>query len=150
MHQGSCLCGQIQFECEQIIGDTVLCHCRSCRKSSGSAFGANAAVPIQAFRITNGDNLLKQFESSPGKVRNFCGHCGSPLFTRVSDSAFVRIRLGALDTAFSDPPKAHIFLDHKAQWDQPCEGLQEYRGWPDFEHLNIAGTTAKPGAGGNA
>lgn len=141
MHQGSCLCGQIQFECDRIVGDTVLCHCRSCRKASGSAFGANAAVPKAEFRIIAGHGALKQFESTAGKYRHFCGHCGSPLFTQVSSSDHVRIRLGALDSSFDRPPKAHIFLDHKADWDQPCNGLLEYGEWPDMDRLNIAGTT---------
>lgn len=143
MHQGSCLCGNIRFEFDRFEGDFVYCHCRSCRKASGSAFGANIAVPAEAFRLTGGEADLGAYESSPGKVRHFCRRCGSPLFNRVAGAEHLRVRLGSVDGDIGQRPKAHIFMDHKADWDLPCGELDSYGEWPDFSSVRIAGTTKR-------
>ncbi|TIT98114.1 MAG: GFA family protein, partial [Mesorhizobium sp.] len=49
---GSCLCGGVQF---QVTGEPLrvgLCHCKDCRKTSGSAYQAFAVWPSQAFEST--------------------------------------------------------------------------------------------------
>ncbi|GGX72998.1 GFA family protein [Saccharospirillum salsuginis] len=143
MYQGSCLCGDIRFEFDRFEGDFVYCHCRSCRKASGSAFGANIAVPVDAFRLTTGEALLGTYESSPGKVRHFCSRCGSPLFNRVEGAEHLRVRLGSVDTDIRQGPKAHIFLGHRADWDRPSDDLDGYEEWPDFSKVKIAGTTKR-------
>ncbi len=140
MHQGSCLCGTVRFEFSQIEGDFVYCHGKSCRKASGSAFGANIAVPLDDFHVVQGESELGRFESTPGKVRHFCRQCGSPLYNHAQGSDFVRVRLGAVDTEIQQTPKAHIFLNHKAQWDLPCDSISGYGEWHDPEEVRIAGT----------
>lgn len=43
---GSCLCSAITFTLAGTSSTTVLCHCLSCKKSSGSAFQANGFYEI--------------------------------------------------------------------------------------------------------
>lgn len=47
---GSCLCGAITYTIKGSPSTTVLCHCTSCKKQSGSSFKANsiyhASVPL--------------------------------------------------------------------------------------------------------
>jgi hypothetical protein len=57
---GSCLCGSIKYTLSGAPSTTVLCHCISCKKSSGSAFKANGfyqasvIIPLPAqFHINN-------------------------------------------------------------------------------------------------
>ena len=73
MHRASCLCGGVVMTAGVLEGPYVLCHCQSCRKASGSAYGANIAVPQDQFEIVQGETLVRTFESSPGKVRHFVG-----------------------------------------------------------------------------
>jgi hypothetical protein len=100
MLTGSCLCGAVVFEADVPAGLITFCNCRNCRKASGSAFAANMSVQREAFRWVRGEQALRGYESSPGKVRRFCGQCGSPMTAkRPSDpGAAVRVRLGTLDT----------------------------------------------------
>ena len=141
MHQGSCLCGAIRYTINGELSEFGYCHCSSCRKASGSAFAANVSVPVEAFDVTSGASHLRSFESSPGKHRHFCGVCASPLFTKVGDTpSVVRIRLGCLDTAFTERPKAHIFVGEKAGWAGLDEGVSAYETWPDPDEVAIEGS----------
>lgn len=138
---GSCLCGGVGYRIAEIAGPYVYCHCRSCRKASGSAFAANVPVPVEAFSLLHGREQVRYFESSPGKRRHFCGHCGSPLYTTVDARPdTVRVRLGTLDTVFAEPPAAHIFTDEMAPWHSIADGAPRFGGWPDARALPLPGS----------
>ena len=77
-----CLCGGIRIELSGRIGPVVYCHCSRCRKASGTAFAANADVRRKYWRFVAGEDLIHEFESSPGVFRAFCGRCGSPIYSR--------------------------------------------------------------------
>ena len=141
MFKGSCLCRSVQYQASELIGPYVYCHCESCRKSNGSAFAANISSPIDTFEISAGSEFVKAYESSPKKFRHFCTNCGSPLFTKVGDNPkVVRIRLGTLDTPFSDKVAAHIFVDDKAPWHQLDDATTKFAAWPDTDALSIPGS----------
>lgn len=130
MHAGSCLCGNVRYEVDGALSDFGHCHCTSCRKASGSAFAANAAVDRAAFRLLGGSDTLREFESSPGKLRAFCGRCGSPIYAYLTKSPDVlRIRLGSLDTPLPARAKAHTFVSDKADW----EDLDAFSSLPRFD-----------------
>jgi hypothetical protein len=141
MHQGSCLCGDVRYEIAGEIGDFGYCHCKSCRKASGSAHAANAPVARADFRLVSGAERLREFESSPGKVRVFCSRCGSPIYVHLAARPDVlRIRLGSLDTPFDKQPRAHTWVSEKAAW-EPIEGtLPQFPEWASKEVLPQPGT----------
>ncbi len=141
MHHGSCLCGRVVYRATKLVGPLVYCHCRSCRKSSGTAFGANISVPVDCFQVVSGLAELRQFESAPGKIRHFCGNCGSPVFVTVGDRPrFVRIRLGTLDSDLADSVSAHIFVGEKAPWHGIDAAAPQFPAWPDEGEVRIRGS----------
>jgi len=75
MLTGSCLCGSVAYEVDADPGPIVHCHCRTCRKTHGSAFSTVTNVPRDRFRWIRGESLLRGFESSPGKTR-YAGMAG--------------------------------------------------------------------------
>jgi|GEM_PF-3641413 len=77
MLSGNCLCGSVAYEVDADPGTIVHRTCRTCRKTHGSAFSTVTSVPRDRFRWVRGEDLLKGFESSRGKVRYFCSQCGS-------------------------------------------------------------------------
>jgi hypothetical protein len=130
MYQGSCLCNGIAYAIDGEIGEFGYCHCTSCRKASGSAHAANAPVERIAFRLLRGEELLREFESSPGKFRAFCGRCGSPIYAYLERSPdVIRIRLGSLDTAFTKQPTAHTWVSDKAPWEPIDDGRPQFPEW---------------------
>lgn len=131
MYQGSCLCGAVRYEITQELTNVGLCHCRSCRKASGSAYGANASLAREHFSLSDPQHRLREYESSPGKVRVFCSNCGSPLYAYLRrNPESLRIRLGSLDTPFHGPPKAHAFVADKAPWEVIGDELPQFDEWP--------------------
>ncbi len=129
MYNGSCLCRRIQFELTAHPGAFGLCHCVDCRKSSGSAFAADAPVARSSFRLLSGSQDLREFESAPGSVRAFCGHCGSPVYAyRALDPDVLDIRLGSLDTPFARQPLWHACVAAKAPWNPITDALPKYAG----------------------
>ena len=131
MLTGSCLCGAIRYAIEGRIGPVVNCHCSQCRKASGAAFASNASVRRDAFRFLAGRSSVREYESSPGKFRAFCGQCGSPVYSRRdSEPELRRIRLGTLDSDPERRPLAHVWTGSKAPWYEIRDGLPQYPGDP--------------------
>jgi hypothetical protein len=128
MLTGTCLCGSVAYEVDAEVGPIVHCHCRTCRKTHGSAFSTVTNVPRDRFRWTSGQHLLKGFESSPGKTRYFCGQCGSHILADRPANDTVLLRMGCLDTPITQRPKVHIWRSEGASWFDPKDQLPE---WPE-------------------
>ena len=141
MYRGSCLCGGVRYEVSGEIGEFGYCHCTSCRKASGTAHAANAPVERAQFHLVAGAEMLREFESSPGKLRVFCATCGSPIYAYLTTSRDVlRIRLGSLDTPFDMQPKAHTFVSDKAPWEPLTDGLPQFPEWAPTSVLRQRGS----------
>lgn len=146
MHAGSCLCGHVRYEIDGELGDFGYCHCASCRKASGSAHAANSPVERAQFRLLSGADSLREYQSSAGKFRAFCGNCGSPIFAYLSVSPnILRIRLGSLDTPFDKQPRAHTFVSHKASWEPITDALPQFAEWPPKSVLDQRGSRQSGG-----
>jgi hypothetical protein len=117
MIKGSCLCGGIQYQINDVLGPIIYCHCQRCRKSSGSACVTSTEIHRAKFEVIQGKELIKKFEN-PGAVdRFFCSHCGSQLYSeRTATPLTMRIRLGTLDTKITERVSSHIFVGSKAEW----------------------------------
>jgi hypothetical protein len=93
---------------------------------SGSAFASGASIAAASFRFTTGQELLKEWQSSPGNHRVFCGRCGTPLIkTKDNDPSTIRFRPGSLD---SDPGvmiSKHLHVSSKAPWVEINDGLPQ-------------------------
>jgi hypothetical protein len=105
-----------------------------CRKASGAEFATNGSVPADQFRILSGEELLRQYESSPGTHRVFCGRCGSPLFKRDEKRPYqVRLRLGCLDSDLDQTPLMHVFVSEKPSWSEISDGLPRFDTRPEVK-----------------
>ena len=129
MYEGSCLCGRVRYVITCELPDYGCCHCESCRKASGTAYGANVGIDREHFQLQDPEGLVKEYQSSPDKVRAFCSNCGSQLFACRNGSNAVRVRLGTLDTPFSKPPTAHGFVGEKAPWEPLHDDIPKFDGW---------------------
>ena len=119
-------CGGIRYEIDGEIKKITNCHCSLCRKMSGSAFSSGATVPVNSFRFVAGHELLKEWESSPGYFRQFCGRCGSPILKRkIKDLENFRLRVGTLDSDPRVQPSGHIHVKSKAPWVEIMDGIPQ-------------------------
>jgi hypothetical protein len=129
---GSCLCGGVQFS---VTGDPLrvgLCHCKDCRKTSGSAFSAFAVWPLEAFETTGIVNTYG--------ARSFCPTCGSRV-TSVGEEE-VEVMIGDLDLAPTEElkPGYELWIGRREHWLQPLPDTRQ------FEHDRIDdGQSGEPG-----
>ncbi|MEO3679821.1 GFA family protein [Rheinheimera sp. FR7-31] len=127
MYQGACLCGAVEVEIHGSISSIIHCHCSLCRKSSGTAFATNGFVQRADFKLVKGEAELSQFAFKPGRLRHFCRHCGSPVYSsNAQDPSRVRLRLGILTTDISERPMSHNFYSSKANWEDLDVALPRY------------------------
>jgi hypothetical protein len=139
--EGSCLCGGVRYKLTAEPGEFGYCHCASCRKASGSAHAANAPVDRSHFHFVGSRELVREFASSPGKLRAFCSHCGSPLYAYLASTPDVlRIRLGSLDTPFHRQPQAHTWVSEKAAWEPIADTLPQFDTWAPKSVLHQRGS----------
>ena len=126
MLTGSCLCGGVKYEIDGTLGAVTNCHCSLCRKMSGSAFASGSTIPTSSFRFVAGQELLKEWESSPGYQRVFCGRCGSPILKRkTKDPDNLRLRVGTLDSDPGVKMSKHTHVSSKAPWVEIKDGLPQ-------------------------
>jgi hypothetical protein len=129
MYTGSCLCGGIRFEIDGELPPIQVCHCTQCRKAQGAPLATNVPVPSERFRLLDGQELLRGFESSPGKQRMFCSRCGSPILSRRNDlPGVVRLRMGTIDGHVNARPAAHYWVAAKANWWNITDDLPQFAG----------------------
>ena len=127
MYQGACLCGAVEIEIHGPISSIIHCHCSLCRKSSGTAFATNGFVQRADFKLVKGEAELSQFAFKPGRLRYFCRHCGSPVYSsNAQDPSRLRLRLGILTTDIRERPMSHNFYSSKANWEDLDVALPRY------------------------
>jgi hypothetical protein len=130
--KGSCLCGGVRYVVHGSLEPMASCYCVQCRKASGAEFATNASVAAASFELLEGESLLREFESSPGQRRIFCGRCGSPIMKRKdSDPERVRLRLGCLDSAIDAKPVIRVFTAERASWTEIPDDV------PSFDTLPV-------------
>lgn len=119
---GSCLCHSVTYTIDGSPFNTVICHCLNCSKASGSAFQYNAFFNKSTFHLVT-SSTLKTFvsnETDTGTTihRNFCGNCGSQLFTTnptVPD--LVIVMLGTIDGKRLDKePQMEFYCKRSLGW----------------------------------
>lgn len=128
--KGSCLCGTVQYEIDQLDGPIGHCHCRTCRKSNAAAFTSTAWVNRDHFRWLRGRERLSSFESSPGKQRRFCSVCGSHLVAEREGEPQLILRVATLDDDPGMRPVVHIWTSHDVPWLRYGNDLSSYPEWP--------------------
>jgi diamine N-acetyltransferase len=108
---GGCLCGAVRYRVVE-IRDAGLCHCASCRRGSGSAFGVWAEATLSLER-----GSVRVFET-----RAFCETCGTPLWHDIAGAR--RLHVGTLDDPGSVEPRVHLAAHEQVPWLRLGDHLQ--------------------------
>ena len=127
--RGSCLCGGITYEVSQLDTPISHCSCQTCRKAHAAAFNTAAGVKHSNFRWVRGQELLKSFESSKGKLRFFCSNCGTHLIAQRTEQEHVVLRVATLDESPQQMPEFHIFKSHEVSWLDYAAEIPAYSEW---------------------
>jgi len=127
--RGSCLCGAVRYEVDQLDMPVVHCHCVTCRKAHAAAYASTAGVMREHFRWTTGEEKLSAYESSPGKLRRFCSACGTHLLAERPAQPHVLLRVATLGDDPGARPAMRIWTSHEAPWLADGEDVSRYPEW---------------------
>lgn len=130
-YRGSCLCGKIQYEIDGEFENFFLCHCKSCRKDTGSVHAANLFSSTAKLKWLKGENEVREFNyQNSGHIKAFCPNCGSALPNKQMNGTLLVVPAGSLDTDINIIPTGHIYMKEKAIWDNNLELAPKYEELP--------------------
>ena len=122
---GGCLCGAVRYRVTGTPTNTMICHCRTCRRAAGSPVVAWLTFSTGDFQFTRGQPV--EFSSTAPVRRTFCGSCGTPLTYAHQDSpASIDVTTCSLDDPHSFPPTHHSWLSDDVGWVRFGDGLPTY------------------------
>jgi hypothetical protein len=117
---GRCLCGRITYQITGELVATAVCHCDRCQRQSGGAFSVNLVVHESQLTV-HGE--LSEFEERGERGdavyvrRRFCGGCGSPIYSALTEPAgIVAVKAGTLDDRSDVQPTVEVWCDHRQPW----------------------------------
>ena len=112
---GGCFCGAIRYRIEGAPSSISICHCQSCRRTSGAPMVSWFVIARDQFNLSSGAPVTHQ--SSAHVLRGFCGKCGTQL-TYEHDTApeTVEVTTASLDQPSLMQPTKEIWLSDKLPW----------------------------------
>jgi len=114
---GSCLCGKVQFECENNFSQFHLCHCIQCQKATGSAHASNLFTDKDNITWLDGLVYVRQFDVPGRSISNaFCAECGSGLPYLSGTGRALIVPAGSLNGKPNMGPQDNIFWSERADW----------------------------------
>lgn len=113
---GGCMCGAVRY---RALGEPIrieVCHCRTCRRNTGSAFGIFVLFKADQ-AVVEGEEAVTTYRSSSQTSRHSCRQCGTPLFNRFE--GHIDFHLGTLDEAERLHPQTEIWTVRRLPWLSP-------------------------------
>lgn len=120
--KGSCLCGAVQYEVTGKAKRFYHCHCKRCRKATGTGHASNLLItPQTGITWLQGETLLARYKVPEAErfYNCFCQKCGGPMPRVVPELDAVLIPAGSLDSEPPVLPQGRIFWGSRAEWS--CE-----------------------------
>lgn len=116
---GGCLCGRVRYTVATPPRSVSLCHCLNCRKQSGSDRAMNWVLPMEALVIEGELSTFRdQGDSGQPVLRQFCGHCGSPIRTLAAIlPGLAVLKAGTLDKTSPQAPDYALYAVRASDWE---------------------------------
>ena len=123
---GGCACGASRYVLSSAPLHSMICHCKSCRKSAASPVVAWITFKADHYRIKGEE--IGVFQSSEKVKRTFCKHCGTPLtYAHDERPGEIDITTCSLDDPDQYPPLNHSWLSHDLEWVIFADLLPKYK-----------------------
>jgi hypothetical protein len=128
---GSCLCGVVRYVATGQTQRFYHCHCKRCRKVSGTGHASNIFLK-GALSWESGEDSIRSYKLPEAErfTNTFCQTCGSRLPRFIENLGMVFIPAGSLDDEPDISPQARIFTDSRAAWSCGDATLPEFIEYP--------------------
>tara|TARA_R110002126_G_scaffold52897_38_gene143508 strand:- start:1001 stop:1438 length:438 start_codon:yes stop_codon:yes gene_type:complete len=134
-YAGGCGCGAIRYSVTSEPLISYLCHCTECQRRTSSAFGLNFQIPAEHLAIEQGSPASRTRRADSGNelALNFCGDCGTSLFSVPAARPNIRvIYAGTLDDPSWVPVKLNIWADSALPWVHMDPAIEKIGGQPNM------------------
>jgi hypothetical protein len=114
----SCTCEQLRLTVDGEPLRLSLCHCLSCKRRTGSAFGIQARFQEEDVRLEGEHrDYVRVSEKGIARTFSFCPNCGNTVFWKSEDAPdIVAVPVGA----FADPdfpaPTVTVWEKRRSPW----------------------------------
>lgn len=122
---GQCHCGAVRYSVEGNIKHSSVCHCTSCRRTTGTLTSAWVGYPAAGLTV---EGEPRSYASSEGVVRQFCPNCGTSLFY-FNEGAMpgeVDIVTVTLDNPEDCAPTLHVQMIDALPWEESLDDLPKF------------------------
>jgi len=124
---GSCLCGNIQYQVQGPIKWCANCHCTRCQRSHGSGFVTWVGVLKHQFNLIKQSTSIKWYPSSEKSEYGFCPICGTSLLFRSEKwPDEIHFTLANITSDHQLKPTAHAYFDTHVDWLNFEDDLEKY------------------------
>jgi hypothetical protein len=127
---GGCHCGAIRYSVAGEPKHSSVCHCESCRRTTGGLSTAWLGYPSEALTVEQGEP--RAYNSSGGVERRFCGDCGTSLFyaNEPAMPGIVDVLTVTLDGPKDFAPALHVQMADALPWEVALEDLPKFDRYP--------------------
>jgi hypothetical protein len=131
--KGSCLCGAVSFEVENVFEKLFLCSCEQCRQITGSAFASNLFVDINAFNWLEGASDIINYQVPMRDIsKSFCRTCGSGVPWTNRQRTKMIVPAGSLkDSPVNVVERVKIFASEQPSWASDLERISKHENFPE-------------------
>lgn len=114
----TCLCGALQIELRGAPLGLYACHCNTCKRTTGSAFGYRARYSAAEIVVFGEPRRWRRIGDAGRWVdHHFCGTCGAMVFQKAEALGDdIVLSVGALANPMSPPPQAHFREEAAHRW----------------------------------
>ena len=114
-----CHCGGVELVATFPSRFCAHCYCWSCRTTHAAGVVTWIGFKRVQVRVAKGADLMRDYESSPGVRRKFCGHCGTRLAFESAHGNWadeMHLPLALFVTPVDRAPSANSFPEERPGW----------------------------------
>ncbi len=148
---GRCVCESLRYKLDAPPLFTHACHCLTCQKITGTAFGLTTIVMRDDLVVTEG--AMNPLIRGPRSTVFGCAICATRIYVEYARLPVTyTLKPGTLDDSSIATPQAHIWVKRKHAWitlpvDIPSfdENYDVERTWPAESLARMRATLAPKG-----
>lgn len=106
-YDGQCYCGAVTLVVRGDAAGAGYCHCKACRSWSAGPVNAFTLWPTDAVEVTQGAELIGEYNANDRSYRQWCTRCGGHLLTRHPHWDLVDVYAATIPT-FPFEPGVHV------------------------------------------
>ena len=114
-----CHCGGVEIVARFPSRFCAHCYCESCRRTHAAGVVTWIGFPRAQVTIAKGEELLRDYLSSEGTHRRYCGRCGTRMTFESGRGKWaeeVHLPLAVFATPVDREPHANAFAEERPPW----------------------------------